>query len=72
MSGRRSPRGVSTSPAAIRANTPRELLPLPMGSILKPFEISEPPLHKFKVFENALLVVVTAAAVVGAVFLLLV
>lgn len=45
--------------------------PLPAGSVLKAPEVSEPPVHKFKTFENALLVFISAAALFIGVFILL-
>ena len=60
-------------PARSRAGTRRDLNPLlPAGSILKPAEISEPQFHKFKLFENALLFLTTAAAFVFGFILLFV
>lgn len=75
MTGRQSPRGLSMSPASTHGSyAPHDfsLPPLPPGSILKPSEISEPPVHEFKAIENAFLFFVTAAAIVGGVLLLFV
>ena len=46
--------------------------PLPSRSILKPLKVSEPPVHKFQALDRALFFFVTAAALVGSVFLLFV
>ena len=54
-----------------KLNTPHNLILLPSRSILEPFEVSEPPLHKFQLLERALLFVLTAIALVSAAFILL-
>jgi hypothetical protein len=60
-------------PARSRADTRRDLNPLlPFGSVLKSFEVSEPPVDKFEACERALLFVTTAAALLVALALLFV
>lgn len=57
MSGRRSPRGLSMSPAASRAVTLRELNslpPIPRGSIYIPSDFSEAPFGRSSYFEDAI------------------
>ena len=54
------------------ADTHAELISFPSGSILKPAEIPEPPIHKFHAFERALLGFTVAAALVVALLLLFV
>jgi hypothetical protein len=45
---------------------PRDSLhPFPSRSVLKPIEVFDPPVNKFKLIENAALFVITAAALFG-------
>ena len=66
--------GGGKPPGSLARSTPRDNIysfpPLPRGSLLKPVEVSEPPVHKFQAFESALFVFTTAAALFLALFLL--
>ena len=48
-----------------------ELIAFPSGSLLEPVEVSEPPVHKFSVVQSAALSVITAAAFLFAIVILL-
>lgn len=54
-----------------KLNAPHNLILFPSRSTLEPIEVPEPPLHKFQLFERALLFVLTAIALVSAAFILL-
>lgn len=54
-----------------KLNAPHNLILFPSRSTFEPIEVSEPPLHKFQLFERALLFVLTAIALVSAAFILL-
>lgn len=70
---RATPGGGQSPGSHYRAITPRDSNPLlPSGSILEPFEVSEPPVYKFQLFERALLFITTAAALVFGFILLFV
>jgi len=76
MTGRRSPRGLSMSPASFSADTRADLFPLPPGSIhrdpLKSSQIREAALDVLKFFSVLAFITATAFALTAGFFLLLV
>ena len=65
--------GWGKPPGAHALLTPRDSILLPPSRpIFELFEVSDPPVHKFKPFERALFFFVTSAAFVGGIFLLFV
>jgi hypothetical protein len=72
MSARTDLGGNEHPPARYGAGTRAELISFPSGSILKPFNLAEPPTNKFSLFEGYLISFFTGVAFVVAVLLLFV